>query len=158
MARGREETSTSGHSGGHPRAKPSTSSVIASLTMEELKMYCEGPDNIDLRLMERADDSTLGREHDGVLFTQEHLAAGLFFPVPTIFKQFLHFTRAPPALIHPNMIHILIGSCVLNHGLISRRWRFHYLLPEHRAGGSDVHVCFESLIPYCQWALLVRGP
>ena len=115
MARGREETSTSGRPGGRPRAKPSTSSVIASLTMEELKVYCEVPDSIDLRLMERADDSMLGGEHNGVFFTQEHLAVGLRFPVLTIVKQFLHFTRAPPALIHPNVIRILIGSCVLNH-------------------------------------------
>ena len=69
MARGREETSTSGHPGRRPRATPSASSVIASLTMEELKVYCEVPDNIDLRLMERADDSTLGGEHNGVFFT-----------------------------------------------------------------------------------------
>ena len=115
MVRGREETSTSGHPGGQPRAKPSVSNVIASLTMEELKVYCEVPDNIDLRLMEKADDSALGREHNGVFFTREHLAAGLHFPVPAIVKQFLHFTRVPPALIHPNVIRILIGSCVLNH-------------------------------------------
>ena len=78
-------------------------------------MYYEVPDNIDLRLMERADDSTLGGERNGVFFTREHLAVGLHFPMPTIVKQFLHFTRAPPALIHPNVIRILIGSCVLNH-------------------------------------------
>ena len=94
---------------------PSASSVIASLTMEELKAYCEVPDNIDLRLMERADESMLGGEHNDVFFTREHLAAGLRFPMPTIVKQFLHFTRAPLALIHPNVIRILIGSCVLNH-------------------------------------------
>ena len=115
MARGQEETSTSGRPGGRPRATPSASSVIASLTMEELKVYCEVPDNIDLRLMERADYSTLGGEHNGVFFTQENLAAELRFPVPAIVKQFLHFTPAPPALIHPNVISILIGSCVLNH-------------------------------------------
>ena len=115
MARGWEETSTSGRPGRRPRATPSASSVIASMTMEELKVYCEVPDNIDLRLMERADDSTLGGEHNGVFFTPEHLIEGLHFPMPTIVKQFLHFTRAPPALIHPNVIRILIGSCVLNH-------------------------------------------
>ena len=85
-----------------------------SLTIEELKVYCEVPDNIDLRLMERADDSMLGGEHNGVFFTREHLETGLRFPVSAIVKQFLHFTRAPPALIHPNVIRILIGSCVLN--------------------------------------------
>ena len=115
MARGREETSTSGRLGGHPRATPSVSSVIVSLTMEELKVYYEVPDNIYLRLVERADESRLGGEHNGVFFTRGHLAVGLRFPVPTIIKQFLHFTRAPLALIHPNVIRILIGSCVLNH-------------------------------------------
>ena len=100
MVRGREETSTSGRPGGRPRAKPSTSNIIASMTMEELKVYCEVPDNVDLRLMERTDESTLRGEHNSVFFTREHLAAGLRFPVPAIVKQFLHFTRAPPALIH----------------------------------------------------------
>ena len=113
--RGREETSTSGRPKGRPQAKPSTSNVIASLMMEELKVYCEVPDNIDLRLMERADDSTSGGEHNGVFFTRQHLAVGLLFPVPAMVRQFLHFTRVPPALIHPNAIRILIGCYVLNH-------------------------------------------
>ena len=115
MERGREETSTSGCPGGCLQATPSASSIISSMTMEELMAYCEVPDNINLRLMERVDKSTLSGEHNGVFFTREHLAAGLRFPMPTIVKQFLHFTRAPPALIHPNVICILIGSCVLNH-------------------------------------------
>ena len=115
MVRGREETSTSGRIEGRPRAKPFASNVIASLTMEELKVYCEVPDDINLRLMERADDSTPCGEHNSVFFTSEHLAVGLRFRIPTIVKQFLHFTRAPPALIHPNLIRILIDSRVLNH-------------------------------------------
>ena len=94
---------------------PSASSIIAFLMMEELKAYCEVPDNIDLKLMDRADESTLYGEHNGVFFSWEHLAAGLCFPLPAIVKQFLHFTRAPPALVHPNVIRILIGCCVLNH-------------------------------------------
>ena len=115
MARGREETSTSGHPRGHLQATPSASSIISSLMMEELRAYCEVPDNIDLRLMERVDESKLGGEHNGVFFTQEHLAVGLRFPLPAIVKMFLHFTRAPPVLIHPNVIRILISGCVLNH-------------------------------------------
>ena len=76
--------------------------------------YCEVPDNIDLRLMERTDESTLGGEHNGMFFTREHLVIGLRFPVPTLVKQFLHFPWAPLALIHPNVIRIFIGCCVLN--------------------------------------------
>ena len=77
--------------------------------------YCEVLDNIDLQLIDRTDESTLGGKHNGVFFTREHLVVGLRFPVPALVKQFLHFTRAPPALIHPNVIRILIGCCVLNH-------------------------------------------
>ena len=115
MVRGREETSTSGRPGGRSRGKPSASNIIASMMMEELKVYCEVPNNVDLRLMERTDESTLGGEHNSVFFTREHLAAGLRFPVPAIVKQFLHFTWAPPALIHLNVIRNLVGCCVLNH-------------------------------------------
>ena len=115
MVRGREETSTSGCPGGCLSATPFTSSIISSLTMEELMAYCEVPDSMDLRLMERVDESTLGGEHNGVFFTREHLAAGLRLPMLALVKQFMHFTRAPLALIHPNVIHILIRCCVLNH-------------------------------------------
>ena len=48
---------------------PSTSSIIASLTMEELMEYCKVPDNIDLQLVDRPGESTLSGEHNGVFFT-----------------------------------------------------------------------------------------
>ena len=86
MARGQEETSTSGCPGWSLRATPSTSSIISSLMMEELMAYCEVPDNIDLRLMDKTDESTMGGEHNGVFFTREHLAAGLRFPVSALVK------------------------------------------------------------------------
>ena len=101
MVWGQEETSTSGNPGGRLRATPSASSIISSLMMEELMAYCEVVDNIDLRLMERADESTLGGEHNCLFFTRENLMAGLRFPVPALVKHFLHFIRAPLALIHP---------------------------------------------------------
>ena len=52
MARGQEETSTSqvGRMRGPGRDTPSTSSIISSLSMEELRSYCHIPDNIDLEL------------------------------------------------------------------------------------------------------------
>ena len=115
MTRGQEETSTSGRPRGHLRATPSASSIILSLTTEKLMAYYEVPDNIDLQLMDRMDESTLGGEHNGVFFTWEHLAAELRFPVQALVKQFLHFSLAPPALVHPNVIRILIGCYVLNH-------------------------------------------
>ena len=116
MARGQEVTSIRqvGRERRPTRWMPSTSSIISSLTMEELRAYCDVPTNIDLKLMEESDESTLGGEHNAVLFTREHLEVGLHFPVLAIVKQFLHFTRAPPTLIHPNTIRILTGCSVLN--------------------------------------------
>ena len=123
--------------------------------MKELKAYCEVPDKIDLRLMEWADESVSGGEHNGVFFTREHLAVGLHFPVPTIVKQFFHFTQAPSALVHPNVIRILIGSCVLNHLYqldLSLVEIFIIYFLSIGSRGPDVHVSFEPLIPDCQRA------
>ena len=117
MTRGQEATSTNqaGRKRGPIQGTPSTSNIILSLTIEELRAYCDVPDNIDLKLMEEPDESTMGREHNvEFFFTQEHLAAELRFPVPALVKQFLHFTRVPPALVHPNTIRILTGCSVLN--------------------------------------------
>ena len=63
--------------------------------------YCEVPDNINLRLMERADESTLGGEHNDVFFPQEHLAIGLRFLVLAIVKQFFAFYLGAPSPYPP---------------------------------------------------------
>ena len=71
MVRGQEATSTSqaGRNRRPTRGMPSASSIISSLTMEELRTYCYVPDNIDLKLMEKPDESTMGGEHNVVFFT-----------------------------------------------------------------------------------------
>ena len=51
-----------------------------------LRTYCEIPDDIDLKLMDKPDKSTLGGEHNAVFFTQEQLAAGLRFLMPALVK------------------------------------------------------------------------
>ena len=62
MERGQEATSTSQAGGkrGPIRGTPSVTSIISSLMMEELRAYCDIPDNIGLKLMEESDESTLG--------------------------------------------------------------------------------------------------
>ena len=116
MARGKEETSTNqaGRKRGPTRGTPSTSSIISSLSMDELRAYCEIPDDIDVMLLDGPARNTVGGDDNAVFFNWEKLAAGLRFPVPALVKQFLHFTRAPPSLVHPNVVRILTGCCVLN--------------------------------------------
>ena len=71
MTRGEEETSTSqvGRKQGPTRGTRSASRIVSSLTMEELRTYCVILDNIDLKLMEKPDESTLGGERNAVFFT-----------------------------------------------------------------------------------------
>ena len=83
MARGQEETSTS-HPGckrGPTRGMPFTSSIISSLSMEELRAYYQIPDDIDVVLLEGPAENTVGDEYNAVFFTREELATGLHFPV-----------------------------------------------------------------------------
>ena len=70
------------------RGTCSTNHIVSSLTMEELRSYCEILENIDLKLMDEPNESTLGGEHNTVFFTRDQLAAGLRFPVPALVKQF----------------------------------------------------------------------
>ena len=88
MTRGEEETSTSqaGRKRGPTHGTRSASRIISSLTMEELRTYHEIPDNINLKLMEKPDESTLGGEHNPVFFTREQLPTGLHFSVPALIK------------------------------------------------------------------------
>ena len=116
MARGQEETSTSqaGSRRGPSRDTPFASSLISSLSMEELRSYCQIPNSIDFELLDSPAEPSIDEEGGVVNFTQEQLAAGLRFHISSLVKQFLHFSGASPALIHPNVIWILIGCSVLN--------------------------------------------
>ena len=115
MVRGQEETSTSqvGHRRGPGRDTPFASSIISSLFMEELRSYCQIPDNIDFELLDGSTKSTISKEDGATYFTREQLAAWLRFLVLSLIKQFLHFSGASLALIHPNVIQILTGCSVL---------------------------------------------
>ena len=116
MARGQEETSTNQarHKRGPSRESPSACSIIFSLSMDEVRSYCQILEDIDFELSEGPAESTMGDKYNAMFFTREQLAAGLRFPMSSLVKQFLHFTKAPLAYIHPNVIRILTGCCVLN--------------------------------------------
>ena len=116
MARDQKETSTSQARcrRGPSRDTPSARSLISSLSMEELRSYCQIPSKINFELPDGPAESTVNGEDNVVYFTRKQLAVGLRFPISSLVKLFLHFFGAPPALIHPNVIRILTGCSVLN--------------------------------------------
>ena len=58
--------------------------------------------------------STEKAEKNVIIFTKEQFNAGLRFPLPALFKEFLHFTQIPPAFIHPNIVRVLMGCSIIN--------------------------------------------
>ena len=116
MARDQEETSTSQARcrRGPSQDTPFASSLISSLSMEELRSYCRIPNSIDFELPNSPAEPSIDEEGSVVYFTRKQLASGLCFPILSLVKQFLHFSGASPALIHPNVIRILTGCSVLN--------------------------------------------
>ena len=89
-------------------------SLVAAMSMKELRSFSQVPTRIRMELSNGVAVPTVEGGNDAVYFTREKFAAGLRFPIPSLVKQFLHFTRAPPALIHSNVFRILMGCNVLN--------------------------------------------
>ena len=105
MARGHEEVSTSqvGHRRGTPAKTPTASSLVAAMYTEELRLYNQIPTEISLKKSDGATTTTIGEVDNGVYFTWEQFSVELRLPILSLVKQFLHFTRAPPTLIHQNI-------------------------------------------------------
>ena len=88
MARGQEETYASQveHRRRPGQDTPSASSIISSLSMEELRSYCHISDNIYLELSDGPAESTIDKEDDAVYFTREQLTAEIRFLVSSLIK------------------------------------------------------------------------
>ena len=88
MMRGQEETSTSQvwRRKGSSRESPTTSSLMSSMSMEELRSFCRVLDGIILELSNGPARSTVGQVDNVVYFTREQFAAGLRFPVLSLVK------------------------------------------------------------------------
>ena len=68
MTRDQEETSTSqvGHRRGPSRELPSASSLVSSMSMEELRFFCQIPDSISLEFSNGPAASTVGEADSAV--------------------------------------------------------------------------------------------
>ena len=116
MLRGQDETSTNQvkRRRGPNRELHTTSSLISSMFVEELRSFFRVLNGISLELSNSLVLSTVREADNAIYFTWEGFVAELHFPVSSLVKQFLHVFGAPPALIHPNVIRILMGCSVLN--------------------------------------------
>lgn len=84
-------------------------------------------------------------EDNAMYFTKEQFNSGLHFPLPSIFKQFLHYTKIPPVFLHPN-----VESMSSNRLLMEPRGAaFNESPPIHGIGWWGASLCkmgeFEGL-------------
>ena len=84
------------------------------MSVEELKSFSQVPADIRLEVEEGTVSPTIGGANNAVYFTRKQFSIRLLFPIPSLVKQFLHFTRAPPALTHPKVFQILMRCSLLN--------------------------------------------
>lgn len=57
---------------------------------------------------------TKKQSHNATYFSKDQFNVGLCFPLPSLFKQFLHFTRILLAFLYPNVVRVLMGCNILD--------------------------------------------
>ena len=57
---------------------------------------------------------TKKKSYNATIFSKEQFNVRLPFPLPSLFKQFLHFTKIPLAFLHPNVVRVLMGCSILD--------------------------------------------
>ena len=74
------------------------------------------PNSVIVDFLNEGEDvgSTEKAEGHAMTFSKEQFNAGLRFPLPALFKEFLHFSKIPPAFIHPNIVRVLMGCSIIN--------------------------------------------
>ncbi|RVX20037.1 hypothetical protein CK203_004757 [Vitis vinifera] len=98
------------------RASDVREKVTDKLDVKEFRDRFCIPNGVIVELLndEEVPASTEKFEKNTIIFSKEQFNAGLRFPLPALFKEFLHFTQIPPAFIHPNIVRVLMGCSIIS--------------------------------------------
>ena len=114
------------------RASDAREKSIDKLNAKEFRDRFCIPNGVTVELLNEEElVSTEKAEGNAIIFSKEQFNARLRFPLPALFKEFLHFSQIPPAFIHPNIVRVLMGCSIINMCTIStsRCWRFFLSTP-----------------------------
>ena len=87
---------------------------IEQLNVWEFRKHFHVLLGISIRLLGGDLVSTEQEPLNDIVLSKEQFNVGLCFLLPSLFKQFLHFTKIPPTFLHPNVVRILMGYSILN--------------------------------------------
>ena len=92
----------------------SSETPIELLSKREFREGFRVPHGVAIRLMDGGPMPTKKKSYNATVFSKEQFNVRLPFPLPSLFKQFLQFTKIPLAFLHPNTIRILMGCSILD--------------------------------------------
>ena len=84
------------------------------LKEKEFREHFYIPNGVSVQLVDGNAMSTEKVANHAVYFSNEQFNMGLWFPLPSLFKEFIHFTQIPLTYVHPNIVRVLMGCSILN--------------------------------------------
>ena len=108
MSANKEATSSSSSGDAHAEK------YVDKLSVKEFRERFCIPNGVFVELVNGEVVTTEKSEDNAIFFTKEQFNAGLRFPLPSLFKEFLHFTQIPPTYIHLNMVWVRMRCIILS--------------------------------------------
>ena len=92
----------------------SSETPIELLSKREFREGFRVPHGVAIRLMDGGPMPTKKKSYNATIFSKEQFNVRLPFPLPSLFKQFLQFTKIPLAFLHLNAVRVLMGCSILD--------------------------------------------
>ena len=97
------------------RASDAREKSIDKLNVKEFRYRFCIPNGVTVELLNEEELVPIEKaEGNAIIFSKEQFNAGLWFPLPALFKEFLHFSQISPAFIHPNIVRVLMECSIIN--------------------------------------------
>ena len=82
------------------------------LIEQEFRETFRIPHGVDFSLMDGGPMSIENEPFNATVFSKKQFNVGFYFPLPSLFKQFLHFTKILPTFLHSNAVRVLMGCSI----------------------------------------------
>lgn len=84
------------------------------LSEREFQEHFCFPNSVTILLVDGDPPTTEKQFNNVIYFNKEQFNVELCFPLPSLFKQFLHFTKIPSVFLHLNAVRLLMGYSILD--------------------------------------------
>ena len=89
--------------------------IVDNFATDEFRKDFNIPNNVDIQLLCNTIPLPIDtHKKHSMCFTREQFHAGLCLHLPSLVREFLHYTQIPLSFVHPNSICILMGCSILN--------------------------------------------